>query len=227
MSSPPPTPSPNSSKPASPRPSSRGRRFPATRQASRTQIETSRHSNDGAESPATLPTGGAAAPIPDEDHGAELPLTMTASVILTGLPKDAHRALTDVEAIDAGKVTVRFHPLPSAPILTNRVFKISASQKFETVVRFLRKKLDCKESDSVFCYVNSVFAPGLDESVGGLWRLYLEFNVSAAMDRFATEDEKLRSLAWIHRLKPNLQGMEKCQLPDSDDCKRALACFAL
>ena len=68
-------------------------------------------------------------------------------------------------------VTVRFQPLPSAPHLKNRVFKISASQKFETVVKFLRKKLDCKETDSVFCYVNSVFAPGLDEGVGGLWRV--------------------------------------------------------
>ena len=57
--------------------------------------------------------------------------------------------------------------------LKNRVFKISASQKFETVVKFLRKKLDCKETDSVFCYVNSVFAPGLDEGVGGLWRVCL------------------------------------------------------
>ncbi|GCB20663.1 ubiquitin-like protein ATG12 [Aspergillus awamori] len=73
---------------------------------------------------------------------------------------------------DDKHVTVRFQPLPSAPILKNRVFKISASQKFETVVKFLRKKLDCKESDSVFCYVNSVFAPGLDEGVGGLWRCF-------------------------------------------------------
>lgn len=70
-------------------------------------------------------------------------------------------------------MTVRFQPLPSAPILKNRVFKISASQKFETVVKFLRKKLDCKDTDSVFCYVNSVFAPGLDEGVGGLWRVCL------------------------------------------------------
>jgi hypothetical protein len=51
------------------------------------------------------------------------------------------------------------------------VFKVSASQKFETVVKFLRKKLDCKDTDSVFCYVNSVFAPGLDEGMGGLWRV--------------------------------------------------------
>ncbi|KAI9925218.1 hypothetical protein ASPWEDRAFT_705073 [Aspergillus wentii DTO 134E9] len=112
------------------------------------------------------------APIPDEEHGADLPLTMSASVVLTSLPRDAHQALADAEAVDQGKVTVRFQPLPSAPILKNRVFKISASQKFETVVKFLRKKLDCKDTDSVFCYVNSVFAPGLDEGIGGLWRCF-------------------------------------------------------
>ncbi|KAJ5657223.1 Autophagy-related protein 12 [Penicillium longicatenatum] len=112
------------------------------------------------------------APIPDDQHGADLPMNMTASVMLTGLPPDAHQALADVERIDNRKVTVRFQPLPSAPMLKTRVFKVSASQKFETVVKFLRKKLDCKDTDSVFCYVNSVFAPGLDEGVGGLWRCF-------------------------------------------------------
>ena len=43
------------------------------------------------------------APIPDDEHGADLPMNMTASVLLTGLPRDAHQALADVEAIDAGK----------------------------------------------------------------------------------------------------------------------------
>lgn len=43
------------------------------------------------------------APIPDDDHGADLPMNMTASVMLTGLPRDAHQALADVETIDAGK----------------------------------------------------------------------------------------------------------------------------
>lgn len=46
---------------------------------------------------------------------------------------------------------------------------------------FLKKKLDrerggagatgSKEGAFPFCYVNSVFAPGLDEGVGGLWRV--------------------------------------------------------
>jgi ubiquitin-like protein ATG12 len=48
-------------------------------------------------------TATTAAPIPDEDHGVDLPLTMAASVVLTGLPQDAHRALADAEAIDTGK----------------------------------------------------------------------------------------------------------------------------
>lgn len=46
---------------------------------------------------------GSTTPIPDEDQGADLPLNMTASVVLTGLPRDAHQALADVEAVDAGK----------------------------------------------------------------------------------------------------------------------------
>ena len=68
-------------------------------------------------------------------------------------------------------VPIQFKAVGSAPILRQKVFKVSASQKFETVVNFLRKKLDCKPTDSVFLYVNSVFAPGLDEGVGNLFRV--------------------------------------------------------
>lgn len=39
------------------------------------------------------------------------------------------------------------------------------------MVNFLRKKLDCKDTDSVFCYINNVFAPSLDEGIGGLYRV--------------------------------------------------------
>lgn len=51
-------------------------------------------------------------------------MNMTASVMLTGLPRDAHQALADVEAIDDGKgMTDCFHslcsycPFSSAPAL--------------------------------------------------------------------------------------------------------------
>ncbi len=44
-----------------------------------------------------------AATVPDEDPGVDLPMTMSASVILTNLPKDASEALSEVEALDKGK----------------------------------------------------------------------------------------------------------------------------
>ncbi|MCJ1312285.1 Ubiquitin-like protein [Agyrium rufum] len=66
-------------------------------------------------------------------------------------------------------VKIRLTPLPNAPSLAQKTFKISVNNRFSTVITFLRKKLRLPREEGVFCYVNSVFAPGLDESVGGLW----------------------------------------------------------
>jgi hypothetical protein len=44
-----------------------------------------------------------AAPIPDEDHEADLPLTMMASVVLTSLPRDATAALATAGAFEKEK----------------------------------------------------------------------------------------------------------------------------
>jgi ubiquitin-like protein ATG12 len=38
-------------------------------------------------------------------------------------------------------------------------------------VAYLRKTLRVGEAESVFLYVNSTFAPALDEVVGNLWRV--------------------------------------------------------
>ncbi|KAF2485452.1 ubiquitin-like autophagy protein Apg12-domain-containing protein [Neohortaea acidophila] len=114
----------------------------------------------------------------EEDNGADLPMTMAASVILEHLPKDAHAALeTAGELKDANgqvksKVKVRLSPLPNTKALRTPVFNCGTAQRFEFVVRFLRKRLQLKDHESVFCYVNSVFAPGLDEGVGNLWRCF-------------------------------------------------------
>ena len=114
---------------------------------------------------------------------------MAASIILTTLPKDAHAALEGAGDLaqakgghvlfpcrntvtDALLVTVRFQAVGSAPALRQRVFKISSTRRFETVVNFLRKKLSMEQSEGIFCYVNSVFAPALDEVVGNLWRCF-------------------------------------------------------
>jgi len=62
-------------------------------------------------------------------------------------------------------------------MLKTKIFTISAANRFETVVTFLRKKLAVRREESVICYVNSVFAPGLDEGVGGLWKVCSLFYV--------------------------------------------------
>lgn len=74
-------------------------------------------------------------------------------------------------------VSVRFQPIGSAPILRQRVFKISASSRFSVVLNFLRKKIGVKDGDGLFLYVNSVFAPGLDEGVGNLFRVRSHFSI--------------------------------------------------
>ncbi|KAI9818830.1 MAG: Ubiquitin-like protein [Pycnora praestabilis] len=110
-------------------------------------------------------------PIPDDEHVIDLPLTMSASVVLTALPRDAHSALANAQVLEKKKATIRFKAVGSAPILRTTVFKVSATQRFETVINFLRTRLKCKPSDSVFCYVNSVFSPAPDEIVGNLFRV--------------------------------------------------------
>ena len=53
--------------------------------------------------------------VPDDDRTADLPMSMTASMILTNLPKDATQALADTEALDGrkGKRHKPFKLLPS------------------------------------------------------------------------------------------------------------------
>jgi len=111
-------------------------------------------------------------PLEEEDNAADLPLTMAASVILDHLPRDAHRALETAGELEQAKVTIRLSPLPNTPQLKQPRFKCFSNQRFEYIVRFLRKKLSLKDHESVFCYVNSVFSPSLDEGVGNLWRCF-------------------------------------------------------
>ncbi|KAL6852328.1 Ubiquitin-like protein [Amphichorda felina] len=123
--------------------------------------------SSGTDSPAPIDEDSSRAASPD------LPLTMTASVVLQDLPRDATTALASAGMFAKDKVVVRFKPVGSAPGLSQDVCKISAARKFEEVVRYLRRKLRCKDTDSVFLYVNSAFAPSLDEVVGNLHQVSL------------------------------------------------------
>lgn len=96
---------------------------------------------------------------------------MVASAVLTALPQDASSALASAGDFDQDKVVVRFKAVGSAPQLQKEVRKISATQKFEAVVSHLRKALRVAPNEGLFLYVNSAFAPALDEIVGNLHRV--------------------------------------------------------
>lgn len=120
------------------------------------------------------PPSSSSTPIPDANPSTpsppDLPLTMSASIVLADLPRDASAALASAGTFAQDKVVVKFKPV-GAPALAQDVCKISAERRFEEVVRYLRRKLKCKDEESVFLYVNSAFAPSLDEVVGNLYQV--------------------------------------------------------
>ena len=109
-----------------------------------------------------------------ESETPDIPLTMTASTLLMALPRDATAALAAIPGFPKEKIVVRFKPVGSAPAFEGRdVVQVRSVQKFDFIVSWLRKKLRVRPSDSVFLYVNSTFAPSLDEVVGNLWMVSL------------------------------------------------------
>lgn len=139
----------------------------------------------------------------EKNEDVEIPLTMTASVVLTSLPKDARTALRDAGAEKGGErkgkesfvipwslhglgihqlnlshvVTVHFRPIGSAPGLPPKQIKstVSAHHPFSFVVRFLRRRLKLKDTESIFCYLHNCWSPSLDETIGDLWNVSASF----------------------------------------------------
>ncbi|KAI9287416.1 putative autophagy-related protein 12 [Umbelopsis sp. AD052] len=73
---------------------------------------------------------------------------------------------------DATKVIVQFRAIGNAPILKQKLFKITASQKFQAVNLFLRKELNYAPSEALFLYINSAFAPAPDEIISNLYKSF-------------------------------------------------------
>ncbi|OAG12158.1 putative autophagy protein Apg12 [Paraphaeosphaeria sporulosa] len=97
---------------------------------------------------------------------------MAASTMLTTLPVDAKEALATDGKVHVQKVRIHLVAIGSAPRMSTMVFMMTASNRFEVVVRQIRNKLKLKPHESVFCYIGNVFSPALDESVENLWRCF-------------------------------------------------------
>lgn len=132
--------------------------------------------------------------VADDENNTDIPLSMSTSVLLTNLPSSTTAALRNIhDTIDpvGQKVTIRFQALPGTPAPSAKwvAVKVSASQNFGSIVSFLSKKLGIgadpgRSGESLFVYVNKVFAPGLDEGVGALWKCFRiddELKVSYSM----------------------------------------------
>ena len=125
-----------------------------------------------ASSPSPAPdTSPPASPVLEGRDSPDLPLTMEASTVLMALPRDATTALAAAGGFPLEKIVVRFKPVGSAPPIRRELVKVASAHKFESVVAYLRKTLKVTDTESVFLYINSTFAPALDEVVGNLWRV--------------------------------------------------------
>ncbi|KAK6337177.1 Ubiquitin-like protein [Orbilia javanica] len=130
---------------------------------------------------------GSLTPVPlpepdsEDDEASAPPITLSASVVLTNIPRDSRVALANAFMPSTAKVTIRLLSIGSAPSLKKKVFTLTASKKFSVVVNFLRKNLGLNgapgdSGQSLFVYVNSTFAPSLDEEVGNLYRSFKREN---------------------------------------------------
>ncbi|KAK3350034.1 ubiquitin-like autophagy protein Apg12-domain-containing protein [Lasiosphaeria hispida] len=136
-------------------------------------------SSNAAASPAARASLDVSSPAsPEGRDSPDLPLTMSASTVLMSLPRDATAALAAAGAFPQEKVVLRFKPVGSAPPLPVRreLARVVSTYKFEFVVTHLRKILKVQDTESVFLYINSTFAPALDEVVGNLWRCFKDSN---------------------------------------------------
>ncbi|KAJ3169557.1 hypothetical protein HDU88_000748 [Geranomyces variabilis] len=95
----------------------------------------------------------------------------TSPLASSPVPRRPSSAVTS-NAEPNAKVVVRFRATGNAPILKQNFYKITASQKFQTVISFLKKELHYKQQQSLFLYVNAAFAPAPDEIVGNLHKCF-------------------------------------------------------
>lgn len=142
------------------------------------------------DSPSDLPSDS----IPEDSPHDPL-FTLSASTILTSLPTSATQILdhysrpllsalptlpstntttpsnanANATSNAANKVTIALRAIGSTPSLKQTVYRISGAQQFQVLLRFMRKQLKCKPSESLFCYVNSSFSPALDEPLANLF----------------------------------------------------------
>ncbi|KAH9919486.1 APG12-domain-containing protein [Epithele typhae] len=86
--------------------------------------------------------------------------------------QEAQDALEAYKKKDGSKVVVRFKAVGNAPIMKQNFYKITASNRFQAVIQFLRKELGWKQGDPLFTYINLAFSPAPDDTVANLFKSF-------------------------------------------------------
>ncbi|KAI8986762.1 APG12-domain-containing protein [Trametes punicea] len=113
----------------------------------------------------------ALAPASPEPHIRALPPTW-AHADGGSVPQEALEALETYKRKDSNKVVVRFKAVGNAPIMKQNFYKITASNRFQAVIQFLRKELGWKQGDPLFTYINLAFSPAPDDTVANLFKSF-------------------------------------------------------
>ncbi|KAH7339904.1 hypothetical protein B0J17DRAFT_657263 [Rhizoctonia solani] len=93
---------------------------------------------------------------------------LTPSAMATELPNTAQlEALQHYGKRDTSKVVVRFKA-------------ITASNRFQAVIQFLRKELGWQPTDPLFTYINLAFSPAPDDTVANLFKVRSHSNNTTA-----------------------------------------------
>ncbi|KAI0087181.1 APG12-domain-containing protein [Irpex rosettiformis] len=101
-----------------------------------------------------------------------IPPAWTSTADLGPNMQEALDALETYKKKDPAKVVVRFKAVGNAPIMKQNLYKITASNRFQTVIQFLRKELGWKAGDPLFTYINLAFAPAPDDIVSNLYKSF-------------------------------------------------------
>ncbi|KAJ0395444.1 hypothetical protein P43SY_007769 [Pythium insidiosum] len=70
------------------------------------------------------------------------------------------------------KVTLQFVAVGNAPLMKRTKFTVNGSDALSVVYKFLKKQLRLKDSDALFVYCNSSFAPSPDQRLAYLYECF-------------------------------------------------------
>ncbi|CAI5732217.1 unnamed protein product [Peronospora destructor] len=74
-----------------------------------------------------------------------------------------------VRPLGPAKVTLQFVAVGNAPLMKRTKFIVGGYDQLSVVYKFLKKQLRLKETDALFVYCNSSFAPSPDQRLSALF----------------------------------------------------------